>query len=283
MAGTAQAATLNIAATTGNLAAVAREVGGDAVRVSTLAPPDRALAGLEVKPAMVQALRGADLLLTLGNGLEDRWLTAAITQAANPKGLAPGQENRLDVTQVQGRNAPEPRPGASPQAPGQSRLDLDPVRMGEVARVLAQRLETLDPARGTGFAARADGFVAKLFAWIPKWQVQARRPEAVLLYAADPLALFERFGLTPLAVIETTPGVTPTGAELADLIGRMQTQHPDILAPDYADPRVTRLLANRIESKVVTLPLDVAPGADGAGYLDHIGRWMDAITSQGDR
>ena len=57
LAGTADAAPLNVVATTSSMGMLARVVGGDGVRVTVLAPPDRDAHYLLAKPSMLVALR----------------------------------------------------------------------------------------------------------------------------------------------------------------------------------------------------------------------------------
>ena len=70
-------AQLDVVATTSNMGALARIVGGDDVRVRVLVPPDRDAHYLQARPSMMAALRRADLLVAVGAGLEAGWLPAA--------------------------------------------------------------------------------------------------------------------------------------------------------------------------------------------------------------
>ena len=89
-------ATVNVAATTSNLGMLVRTVGGDAVKVTVLAPPDRDPHFLQAKPSMMIALRNADLLVSVGAELEQGWLPAALQGASNPKILA-GQQGYFEA------------------------------------------------------------------------------------------------------------------------------------------------------------------------------------------
>ena len=276
---TTLAAGLQVVTTTGNLGALARAMGGGNVRVTVLAPPDRDPRTLEARPAMVQALGGADLLVALGSGIEDDWLPAAI-QAASPRhDLSPGQQRRLDATAMPVRNRPAATDASQPQSALQARLDLDPVQMGEIGRAISQRLAELDPAHASSYGQHADAFAAKLFARLPQWKRQTQGSIGVVLYCRDPIPLLERFDVPVLAILEPAPGVAPGGAELSDLIERMQGNQGLILSPTYADPKAPKLLAYRLAWPTITLPIDPAPNADGDAYLDHIALWLDTLTS----
>jgi zinc/manganese transport system substrate-binding protein len=275
---TAYAAGLQVVTTTGNLGALTREVGGDKVQVTVLAPADQDLCSLAPSPAVVRVLRAADLLIALGNGIEDLWLPAAIAEASNPHDLSAGRPRRLDAALVPGQS-PSAIGGPTPApAMEQTRIDLDPVRMGAFGRALGRRLAEIDPAHGPRYLQRADAFAADLLTRLPQWQRQTRNAAGVILYSGAPVPLVERFGIPLLAVMETAPGVAPAGADLADLLARMRNKRGLVLVTTDAPPKTPRLLAQRLDWRMLTLPLDPRPLADGGAYLDHVARWVDAMT-----
>src|SRR6478672_5717990 len=76
---------LNIVATTEDLAAIAREVGGDHVSVDSIAKGYQDPHFVEPKPSFLLKLTKADLLLVVGLQLEIGWLPPLITQSRNAK------------------------------------------------------------------------------------------------------------------------------------------------------------------------------------------------------
>ena len=84
------AKTLDVVTTSSTGALLVREVAGGHANVTVLAPPDRDMHYLQVRPSMMRALRGADLLIAVGADLEIGWLPVAIRQAANPT-IQPGR------------------------------------------------------------------------------------------------------------------------------------------------------------------------------------------------
>src|SRR5881409_1479998 len=90
--GTASARQLNVVATTPDLAALAREIGGDAVVVVALAKPTEDPHFVDAKPSHIVTLNRADALVEGGAELEIGWLPPLIEGARNAKILpgAPG-------------------------------------------------------------------------------------------------------------------------------------------------------------------------------------------------
>uniref|UniRef100_UPI0035930819 metal ABC transporter solute-binding protein, Zn/Mn family n=1 Tax=Thiocapsa sp. TaxID=2024551 RepID=UPI0035930819 len=68
--GAAQAAELDVVATSSSMGALARTVGAERAQVRVLASPDRDLHMLQAKPTMIRALRDADLVVAVGAELE---------------------------------------------------------------------------------------------------------------------------------------------------------------------------------------------------------------------
>src|SRR5881227_2023106 len=80
---------LNVVTTTPDLGALAREIGGDAVDVKTLAKPSEDPHFVDAKPSHIVTLNRADVLIEGGAELELGWLPPLLESARNDK-IAPG-------------------------------------------------------------------------------------------------------------------------------------------------------------------------------------------------
>ncbi|MEO8370298.1 MAG: zinc ABC transporter substrate-binding protein, partial [Candidatus Solibacter sp.] len=95
----AQAASkINVMTTTEDLAALAREVGGDDIAVDSIAKGYQDPHFVESKPSFLLKLTKADLLLVVGLQLEIGWLPPLITQSRNSK-IQPGGKGYMDMSQ----------------------------------------------------------------------------------------------------------------------------------------------------------------------------------------
>src|SRR5256885_7604872 len=88
-------AALNVVTTTQDFAAIAQEVGGDKIKVTSLAKGYQDPHFVEAEPSFVLTLNKADLLIVVGRELEIGWLPPLITQSRNPK-IQPGAAGYLD-------------------------------------------------------------------------------------------------------------------------------------------------------------------------------------------
>src|SRR4029453_12667252 len=91
------AAAVNVVTTTEDLAALAREVGGDKIKVEAIARGYQDPHFVEAKPSFILKLHSADLLIVVGRDLEIGWLPPLVTQSRNAK-IQPGADGYLDAS-----------------------------------------------------------------------------------------------------------------------------------------------------------------------------------------
>src|SRR5262245_44002269 len=89
-------APLNVVATTPDLAALARAIGGTAVDVKALAKPTEDPHFVDAKPSLIVTLNRADVLVENGAELELGWLPALLQSARNTR-IAPGAAGRISA------------------------------------------------------------------------------------------------------------------------------------------------------------------------------------------
>src|ERR671926_900968 len=88
---------LNVIATTEDLAAIAREVGGDHITVESIARGYQDPHFVEAKPSFILKLQKADILILVGRDLEIGWLPPLIQQSRNSK-VQVGADGYLDAS-----------------------------------------------------------------------------------------------------------------------------------------------------------------------------------------
>lgn len=280
--GLAQAA-LDVAATSSSMGALVREIAGGHADLTILAPPDRDLHYLQARPSMIRDLRGADLVVAVGAELEVGWLPVAIDQAANPA-LQPGRLGYFEAAaQVDLLDAGEPadRARGDVHPTGNPHVNLDPVRMARVARALAERLAELDPAHASEYRARAEAFAADVEARLPDWKQRTAGAPGVVLFHKDAVYLLERLDVPLLGTLEPVPGIPPTGRHLQELTGSLEGREGVVIYAPFHPAQAPESLARTLGWPTATLALDPPLDADGAGYLEHIDRWVEALAQGG--
>jgi zinc/manganese transport system substrate-binding protein len=273
---------LNVVATSTSMGALVRTLAPNA-KLTVLAEPDQDLHMLQAKPSMIRALRSADLVVAIGAELEVGWLPAASKSAVNPV-ILPGREGYFEAAaQVPllevGGTADRARGDVHPA--GNPHVDLDPVRMAQIAEALAERMARLDPANAARYRSNAKRFATAVDRQIPEWQARLVDAPGVLLYHRDAIYLLERFNLTLLGTIEPVPGVPPSGRDLKALISKLRGKDGVIIYAPHHSPKAPQKVGRDLGWPVVRLPLEPPIDANGDGYLRHMDRWIDAIASAG--
>lgn len=277
--GLAQAALPTVAATT-SAGMLLREVGGTAVSITTLAPPDRDAHALQVKPSMMRALRDARLVVAIGAELEAGWLPLAISSAANPR-LLPGRDGYFEIAAqvpLLGAQAADRARGDVHPA-GNPHVQMDPVRMADAGLALAERLAKLDPANAAAYRANAQRFRAAVQERLPRWQQQVAGAPGALLYHKDADYLMARFGVPVLGYLEPLPGVPPTAPHLARLASQLQGRKGVILHTLYQSGAGLETLAGRLGWPHRALPIDPPADAGAAAYFALVEQWLAALAA----
>src|SRR5204862_7368147 len=141
-----------------DLASIAREVGGDKVKVESLSRGYQDPHFVEAKPSFVIKIHGADLLIVVGRELEIGWLPPLITQARNAK-IQPGADGYLDAS-LNAKILEIPtgqiaRAMGDVHPLGNPHYQLDPENGKRIAKATAKKLAAMDTA-GAGYYAQRE-------------------------------------------------------------------------------------------------------------------------------
>ena len=272
-------AELDIVASSSSTGALVREIAGQQANLTILAPPDRNLHYLQARPNMIRALRRADLVLSLGGDLEVGWLPLAISQSTNTR-IQPGttgyfeaaaQVNLLEV------GGPADRAHGDVHPTGNPHVNMDPVRMAEVATALAERLAVLDSQHADTYRARARAFSKRVDERVSTWREQLSNPPGVVSFHKDVIYLLKRLDVPYWGSLEPVPGVPPTASHISTLVNELRGKNGIVLFTTYQSEQAPASLADSLGWKQVRLPLEPPLEADGDAYLDHMQRWIDAL------
>ncbi|MFM1871607.1 MAG: hypothetical protein RL398_1029 [Planctomycetota bacterium] len=150
------AAPHRIVATTADLAALCRAVGGERVRVVAFAKNAEDSHFVMARPSMTRELADAELLVEVGRELEIGWLPVLVQQCRNAavQQGRPGRFVAADHVRALGvPEGPVDRSHGDVHAGGNPHFLLDPRCGLEVAQALARHFTTLWPADAAQFAA----------------------------------------------------------------------------------------------------------------------------------
>jgi ABC-type Zn uptake system ZnuABC Zn-binding protein ZnuA len=284
---------LNVVTTTEDLASIAREVGGDKIKVTALARGYQDPHFVEAKPSFVLTLNKARLLIVVGRDLESSWLPPLITQSRNSK-IQPGGAGYLDPS-TSARILEIPtgtvtRAMGDVHALGNPHYWLDPENGRRIAKAIKDRLSQMDSANAAYYAQREADFGRRLGEAQQRWKAQIAPYKGlkVVTYHRSWTNFAEAFGLDVVNYVEPKPGIPPTPQHTLDLINAMNAQNVKIiLVEPYFDTKTPNSVASKTGAKVVVLPPSVGGVPQASDYFKlfdtNIAKLIDAIKATGAR
>ena len=268
-------AAIKVVATTPDLAAIAREVGGSAVEVTSLSVSTQDPHFVDARPNLALALNQADLLLIQGLDLEIGWLPTLQSGARNPK-IQTGGDGFLDcssvitVLEASGGNVTRAQGDIHPS--GNPHYLVDPRNGGKVAKAIAARLARIDPAHASDFnkaAAELDkGAADTAGKLMVKFAALDAAKRKVVVYHRSWIYLETFLNLTEAGAVEPKPGIPPDPAHIAKTMALMKSQGVKaILSEEYYPQTTNHLLADKTGATLV-----VTKGGTGGAqrYLEHV-------------
>jgi zinc/manganese transport system substrate-binding protein len=252
-------AAVNVVTSTEDLASLAREVGGDRVKVESIARGYQDPHFVEAKPSFILKLAKADLLVVVGRELEIGWLPPLIQQSRNAR-IQVGAEGYLDasltakILEIPSGQITRAMGDVHPQ--GNPHYHLDPGNGRHIARAIADKLSQLDPAGASVFAARYADFERRLAEAEKRWDATMApyRGLKVVTYHRSWPNFADRFGLDVIGYVEPRPGIPPSPAHTIDLISEMKRQNVKILLVEpYFDLKTPNSIARETGARVVVL------------------------------
>jgi len=276
-------AKLNVIATTPDIAAIAKEIGGDQVEITTLTRPTEDPHFVDAKPSFILKLNKADVLLEGGAELEIGWLPSLLNQARNEK-LASGAPGRVLCNEgIAMREIPTAldRSKGDIHAAGNPHFLVDPVNAKIVAAHIADAFGKLDAKSAEKFQANLKKFTEALDVKMVQWQekLASFKGQQLVAYHNSWLYFAERFGLKIELFLEPKPGIPPSPAHLADVIAKMKESKARVI---IVDPYLNRKTAETVARSTDAIVVDVSQfpagikGTEG-GYIQLLDYLVNAI------
>ncbi len=266
-------AQLRVVATTPDLASVAREIGGDRVTVVALAKPTEDPHYVDAKPSHIVTLNRADALIEGGAELELGWLPPLLENSRNAR-ISAGAPGRIVASEgVKLIEVPTSfdRSKGDVHSLGNPHFLIDPVNVKIIARNIADHFTQIDPKSAATYRGNLARFNTKLDAKFAGWQKQLApyRGAKIVTYHKDFVYLAERFGLSIVDELEPKPGIAPSPAHLAQVIGKMKaTNAKVILVQPFQNRRTAETVARQTGAVVLDIPQQPGALSNTTTYFD---------------
>lgn len=253
-------AKLNVVATIPDYGAIAEQIGGDKIKVTTIARGTEDQHFVDARPSYVRVLNQADVLIEGGAELEVGWLPPLVNGARNSKILsdAPGH-----VIMSRGVRLLEVPSGAVDRSMGDvhpfgnPHYSLDPANGKILAATLSSVFSKLDPSNAAHYEANLKKFNDALDKKLAEWakSLEPYKGTKVVTYHKSFDYLLERLGLQLVGTIEPKPGIEPSPSYVSGLIPKLKSEGVKLVIIEPFRPRKTpEYVAKSAGVKLLILP-----------------------------
>ena len=255
-------ADLNVFATVPEWAALAREIGGDKLRIYSATTAFQDPHRIEARPSLLAQARRADLVVAAGADLETAWLPLVLRDSGNAA-IQPGRPGYFEAAaQVRRLDVPAvvDRAHGDVHAAGNPHIHLDPRNVLKVGEALTARLAELDAANAAAYRAGYAAFATRWQAAVARWEKEAAplKGTPVLVHHASFAYLSHWLGLVEVGALEPKPGIEPTASHLGTLLAQQQAKPARmVLRTAYQPDGPSRWIAGKTGMPAVLLPYTV--------------------------
>lgn len=264
---------INVMTTTEDLAALAREVGGDKINVDSIAKGYQDPHFVEPKPSFLLKLMKADLLAVVGLQLEIGWLPPLQTQSRNKK-IQVGAPGYLDMSKycqiLEIPTGQVTRAMGDVHPLGNPHYWLDPNNGRRIAKAFADKFSEMVPADAAFFQANYKNFDQRLSVAEKGWEAKMTpyRGRKVITYHRSWPNFCERFGLNVVDYVEPRPGIPPTPSHTLEVENTMKSQGIKlILVEPYFDLRTPNAIAAAVGGQVAQMMPSVGGNKQITNYF----------------
>jgi ABC-type Zn uptake system ZnuABC Zn-binding protein ZnuA len=252
-------AKLRVVASTADLAAIAREVGGNLVEAESIVQGNQDPHFVELLPSYMMRVRKADVFVKVGMEL-DYWAQAILDGSRNARievvdcSLALPADRRLEVPTRADASMGDVHKYGNPH------YWLDPENGRLIAGAIARGLAKADPANAAAYEAGLAAFEKKLDAKKAEWASKAEAIQGLKIVTYhDSWPYFARaFGIEVVNWLEPKPGVKPSPSHVREVIEIIRKQKVSVVAYEpYFETRTPEMIARETGAQLITLPPSV--------------------------
>ena len=273
-------AEIKVVATLPTLGAIARAIGGEDVKVETLATPTEDPHYVDPRPDYVLKLSRADLLVYNGMELEIGWLPALQKNARNTKVLdnGPGAfDASRYITPIDVPTTKVDRSQGDIHAQGNPHYIYALPEIILVASALADKYSQIDPEHPENYKQRLAQFKSTAQNKDPvyKKRFSEQSSRQIITYHESMGYLNKWIKLEQIGTIEPKPGVAPSPSHVAQLVGKLKnTQVTAIIQETYQPKATSEKIAKLLNIKVIA----IEPGSkDNEDYFVYLDRMIDSF------
>jgi zinc/manganese transport system substrate-binding protein len=256
-------AQLKVVTSSTDLYDIARAVGGSRIRAAHIGEGYQDPHFVEAKPSFILQLRNADVFAFVGLDLESGWMPLLVNGARNSR-IRPGGSGYVDVSRaISVLDIPQrtiDRSQGDVHPLGNPHYWLDPDNGKRIAHFFRQKFTELDPKGADVYEKNTRTFDAKIDALKAELapQLASIRGKPVVAWHTSWRYFAQYTGMNIVAFMEPKPGVPPSPAHLAGVIGMVKRTGAKVIVMEpFYDRKVSETVAKHTGAKVLILPTSV--------------------------
>jgi zinc/manganese transport system substrate-binding protein len=255
-------AAVNVFACEPEWAALAEEIGGDLVTVTSATNAYQNVHHMTAKPSLLAAMRRAEMVVCSGADLEIGWLPVLMQKVANSNVqqgtngfmMASDYVDKLNVLINFDRSMGDVHPRGNPH------VHLDPYNIINISSVLKDRLSIIDPDNANTYTVNAQKFTEKWQSAMKRWdkERESLKGQKMVVYHNSWAYLLNWLGMDMVASLEPKPGLPPTAAHLADVLRAVKGQNVTaIIVAPFENTDAAQWLSEKTNIPIIILPFTI--------------------------
>jgi zinc/manganese transport system substrate-binding protein len=260
-------AKIKVVASSSDLAAIVKEVGGGNVDVTSIGQGKSNLHFIEMLPSFMMKVSQADIYFRIGLAM-DQWAAGIIDGSRNDKLVVVDCSRGIEVLEKPTGKVDASMGDVHPD--GNPHYWLDPRNGKVIAQNVLDGLTQADAANATVYKANFENFSKRLDS---AWQVWSSKATSfkgipVISYHSTWVYFAAAFGIDVVGYIEPKPGIEPTASHTAELIDIMKKREVKVIFREpYFSDRAPNALARATGAAVYAVPSSVGGTAEASDYF----------------
>ena len=254
-------AMINIFACEPEWGALAKEIGGEKVKIFSATHAKQDPHYIRARPSLINKARKADIIFCSGAGLEVGWLPLLLQKSGSS--VQPGMEGHLiasEFVKVLEKPIVVDRTMGDIHPEGNPHVHLNPHNISLIAKELTKRLELIDATNASFYRNRFNSFALRWKEAIVRWEKNASdlKGMQVVVHHRTFSYLIDWLGLIEVASLELKPGIPATASHLEGLLQQFKTKPPDVIVRTPYEPGNASIwLSEKINSPAIVLPYTI--------------------------
>lgn len=267
-------AKLQILTTTTNLAWLAKEIAGDKAEVNSFLTGGEDVHYISAKPSFIHKASNADILCSVGLGLELGWLPKVLEKSANAR-IQPGGKGHcvlsegIPVLEKIEKNVNRAMGDVHPE--GNPHFSLSPEHLIQAATNFLGIISAVDPANSDYYIARYETTKNNLQALHESLRKEIGAKISgnakILEYHKEFTYFLHAYGLQSAGAMEELPGVPPSAGRIAKVA--LQAKSSGVIlaiATPYNPQKVVQRVSTIAQIPSVVLPVHLQEGTEYDSY-----------------